>query len=131
MGIVDYLSVMSVSCSDEERRKAESVEVATGLFQIEAGGPTLTSSHLARATHRDPVLSKVLTYTRSGWPATTGPELIPFRHRSDELSTEGDCVLWGHRVFVPARYRRQVLTELHEGHLGCAKMKQLARRNVW
>ena len=57
--------------------------------------------------------------------------MIPFRHRSDELSTEGDCVLWGHRVIVPARCRRQVLAELHEGHLGCAKMKQLARRHVW
>ncbi len=32
---------------------------------------------------------------------------------------------------IPAKLRSQVLTELHEGHLGIVKMKSLARSYIW
>ena len=36
-----------------------------------------------------------------------------------------------HRVVIPVKFRNQVLTELHEGHLGIVKRKSLARGYIW
>ena len=58
-------------------------------------------------------------------------KLTPYKHRREELSTDADCVLWGGRVVVPRTLRDGVKRQLHEGHVGCTKMKQLARRFVW
>lgn len=73
----------------------------------------------------------MLAAVRSGWPGTVDAELTPYKHRADELSTDADCVLWGGRVVVPTALRDRVKRQLHEGHTGCTKMKQLARRFVW
>ncbi|XP_045118191.1 uncharacterized protein LOC123508521 [Portunus trituberculatus] len=48
-----------------------------------------------------------------------------------ELSTERDCLIWGGRVVIPASLREKVKQELHVGHAGCVRMKQLARLYVW
>ena len=37
----------------------------------------------------------------------------------------------GEKVVIPSKFRRQVLGELHVGHLGVCKMKSLARGFVW
>lgn len=57
--------------------------------------------------------------------------LDPYWHRRTELSIEQGCLLWGGRVGIPVKLQRQVLEELHEGHLGVVKMKSLARGLVW
>ena len=46
-------------------------------------------------TKTDPKLSKVLQYTRQGWPSTVSDELKPYKQRAAEITTEGDCLLWG------------------------------------
>ena len=43
----------------------------------------------------DPVLSKVLQYTRQLWPAEVTEELKPYFNRREELTLEGNCLLWG------------------------------------
>ena len=48
-----------------------------------------------------------------------------------ELSCRDGCLLWGQRVIIPKRLRNQLLTELHEGHVGVCRMKALARSFVW
>ena len=57
--------------------------------------------------------------------------MAPFKNRREELTTEADCLLWGGRVVIPSSLRDTVKRELHEGHFGCTRMKQLARRFVW
>ena len=44
---------------------------------------------------------------------------------------DGKILLRGHRVVVPEACRNEILKELHEGHYGSEKMKNLARRYVW
>ncbi|XP_028968852.1 uncharacterized protein K02A2.6-like, partial [Galendromus occidentalis] len=44
---------------------------------------------------------------------------------------EDAIILRGHRVVVPKTCRKNILVELHEGHYGERKMKELARRYVW
>eukprot|EP00731_Ephydatia_muelleri_P020855 Em0013g582a len=95
----------------------------------------ITTAQLREATGRDQVLSKVLRCCNQGW-TTKGEELkeknmTPYWHRQTELSTEQGCLLWGTRMVIPTKLRKQVLEELHEGHLGVVKMKSLARSTVW
>ena len=69
---------------------------------------------------RDPVCSKVKRYILQGWPAHLTKEeenLKPYYHRTDELSVERGCILWGQRVVVPPQGRTILLNELHLGIL--------------
>ena len=83
------------------------------------------------ATRNDPVLSKVLTYTRGEWPRVIPHELKPFSARSQELTLEGDCIMWGIRVIIPKKFQNYVLEELHNEDIGMSRMKSLARSYVW
>lgn len=44
---------------------------------------------------------------------------------------ECGCLLWGVRAVVPSKLQQQVLPELHQGHPGIVRMKNLARSYVW
>ena len=128
MGLADVLSRLpQVESGGEPAEEAD-------VFWVrhwEDEGPALSAQELETATRRDSTLGRVLTYVRSGWPSVVEPEFRAFKQRQDELSTDGDCLMWGGRVVVPEKLRNRVLQELHAGHLGAGKMKQLARRYVW
>ena len=47
------------------------------------------------------------------------------------LSVCHGCLLYGARVVIPNKLRRQVLNILHEWHFGIQRMKQLARTAVY
>ena len=99
------------------------------IRQIEA--LPVTDVELRSATRSDVILSKVLRYTKSGWPASVPDTLKPYFYRKNELTLEEDCILWGARVVVPKKLQERVLNELHVSHLGIAKSKALARCHVW
>ena len=52
---------------------------------------TLTAVQLKRATNYDPILSKVLLYTKQGWPDKVDEPLKPYWNRRAELTLEDDC----------------------------------------
>ncbi|CAK1590029.1 unnamed protein product [Parnassius mnemosyne] len=87
---------------------------------------------LKKETVHDPILSRVISYIRDGWPGELNiKELKPYYNRKNELYTELDCVMWGHRVVIPSVCRSKVLKELHDSHMGMVKTKGLARSYVW
>ena len=89
---------------------------------------------LQRESNRDPIISKVLRYTREGWPpkkADEGSDMDRFRQLSDSLSICNGCLVLGNRVVIPNNMRREVLDQLHLGHFGMQRMKQLARTAVY
>ena len=55
----------------------------------------VTSQHVRTATRTDPVLCKVVSYVRSGWPQDGTPTLHPYWSHRFELMVEGECLLWG------------------------------------
>ncbi|XP_037092355.1 uncharacterized protein K02A2.6-like [Pollicipes pollicipes] len=133
MRVADTLSRMPVDGSEDAREDAqEEDEPRSGcVLFMEDSGPALTARDTAAGTRRDPVLARVLAAVRSGWEAVVDPGLVPYKTKEEKLSTEAGCVLWGGRAIVSRSLRSQVKTELHEGHIGCARMKHLARRFVW
>ena len=115
-------------------RKECNKEVAdpVEIFQVSQLEALPVSADMIRqATQRDPILSRVLEYTKHGWPPSSEKELEPFNRRKEELTLQDGCLMWGSRVIIPPRYRAQLLEELHEGHLGIVKMKALARSYMW
>ena len=92
----------------------------------------ITHKEIAHATRVDPVLSRVLEFVKQGWPQHVEDlRLQPFFNRRFELSVEQDCLLWGLRVIIPTRYQEDMLEELHIGHPGIVRMKELARSYLW
>ena len=91
----------------------------------------VTHDMIRKRTSVDPVLSKVYRYCSTGWPKIVDSELFPYKSRSDELTLEQGCVLWGTRVIIPSDLQEMVLKELHETHPGSTRMKMLARSFVW
>ena len=111
---------------------SNSVPVSTVFNIHQLAALPVTSRQIAEATRRHPILSRVLHYTKVGWPAVlTEQTMQPYWSRRNELSVEQGCLLWGIRVIVPVKLQGQVLMELHRSHTGIARMKAVARSYVW
>jgi len=82
-------------------------------------------------TDQDPILAKIKCQLLSGDQVKGGEETEPYRRRQSELSIEDGCILWGIRVVLPPQVQKTMIIELHNGHPGIAKMKNLARHYVW
>ena len=124
----DGLSRLPYSQS-EDLPDNDSVELYN-LSQIDS--LPVSASDVKRETRRDPTLSKVLDFTLNGWTDKPQDErLKPYYTRRNEISVENGCLMWGIRVIIPIKLRNKVLDELHEGHLGTVKMKELSRSFFW
>ena len=94
----------------------------------------VSSEQIKTAVRKDPLLLQVMRYTRDGWPDKLPMDrldLQPFFCRHNELSLEGDVLLWGMRVIIPKQFQAEILDELNTGHIGIVKMKGVARSYVW
>jgi hypothetical protein len=79
----------------------------------------------------DQVLARVLQLIQIGWVNhVTESDLLPYRQRREELTIQSGCIMWGLRVVIPPKLRKQVLEELHTAHSGMVQIKALARMHV-
>ena len=94
----------------------------------------LSADMVKKETEKDTLLSQVMLKINQGWPSSSKnlpKELHPYFHRKLQLTVHNGCILLSHRVVIPSSLRQQVLTEIHEGHMGIVRMKSLARMHVW
>ena len=61
----------------------------------------MTLQQLHAKTAKDPLLSKVLLYTKNGWPHKFSDDLRPFYRHRLEITIECACLMWGMKVIVP------------------------------
>ena len=90
--------------------------------------------NIASETATDPILSKMLSLARVGWPqegASGDPALKPYFFRRNELSVERECVMWDLRVITPSSLRNRLLDDLHNTHLCTARSKAIAHSHFW
>ncbi|XP_053968274.1 uncharacterized protein K02A2.6-like [Anastrepha ludens] len=92
---------------------------------------------IRKSTNSDKILRRVKEYIQKGWPHKLCPndqDLRPYFNRKLSLITQNDLILLQSdvtRVTIPYSLRDQVLRQLHVGHWGVVKMKQLARQHCW
>ena len=125
----DGLSRLPLTTTEDMSDDDDTAPTIFNVSQIEH--LPVTFSQLKVATRQDPIVSRVLRYTRQGWPSWVPRVLQPFWTKRLELSLEGDCVMWGLRVVVPEKLQKKVLAELHLSQSGIARMKAIARSYVW
>jgi len=87
----------------------------------------VSSEMIAKSLTNDKEVSGLYSYLNGGFKVQDNY----FGHPSTEFSLQSGCILWGHRVYIPLPLRKRVLNELHEGHQGIVKTKQLARSFIW
>jgi len=127
----DGLSRLPLPCTGMDSETVHWTNEATEVNIKAISALPVSALQIANGTRKDPVLSRVLGYVRTGWPVETTPDLQAFYQKRMELSTEQDCLLWGTRVVVPPKYQDQLLEQLHRSHPGIVRMKALARLHVW
>uniref|UniRef100_A0A1X7VL64 Integrase zinc-binding domain-containing protein n=1 Tax=Amphimedon queenslandica TaxID=400682 RepID=A0A1X7VL64_AMPQE len=91
----------------------------------------LTHKQLKIASRCDGVVSKVMQYTRQGWPNTVPKAFKCYWTRRNEVTIEAASLLWGTKVVISETCRDRILTSLHESHPGIVRMKSQTRSYVW
>ena len=91
----------------------------------------VSAAQVKRATRSDPVMSAVLEIVLKGHSGSDDSALKPYLARRAELSVQSGCLLWGRRVVIPPSFRKPVLQQLHSGHSGIVRMKEVARSYFW
>ncbi|EFO90739.1 hypothetical protein CRE_08209 [Caenorhabditis remanei] len=83
-------------------------------------------------TKKSKMLQNVMKYVSRGiWPKKIDEKLKKFYSVKGSFSVVQDCLMMSDRVVVPESLQRAVLKQLHEGHPGMVRMKQLARSFVY
>lgn len=129
--IADFLSRIKISKSIIENQNEECISLN---FIHEQSPFTLDWSKIKIETSRDTVLAKLLNAVKTGeWSSdfANNLELKSYNSRKTQISLEQGCLLWGYRVIIPAKFRNNILKELHSCHMGASSMKSLARSYFW
>ena len=71
------------------------------------------AKQLLQETENDPLLSKVLLYTKESWPRQVDAQLLPFSRRKLELTIESGCLMWGIKVIIPNKLQERVPYRTH------------------
>ncbi|GFU30100.1 uncharacterized protein K02A2.6 [Trichonephila clavipes] len=116
-GNADFLSRLPKT--SEELEVKDDITIFQ-MSQIEA--LPVTSKELRQETSKDIELGPLLRALREG---------KDLQGREAQYTIEDGCIMYGQRVCIPRRFRKNVLDELHAGHLGIVKMKAIARSFVY
>lgn len=125
----DCLSRLPVPENRGERSNED--DDASTFYSLRLSSFPVSGEEVARATAKDEVMSQVARYIVDGWPQHVEDRLKTFFTRRHELVHHQGCLLWGMRVIVPQSLRNRVMEELHDGHPGIVRMKEVARSYAW
>ncbi|KAL0880304.1 hypothetical protein ABMA27_002756 [Loxostege sticticalis] len=85
-----------------------------------------------RETNKDVLLSRILGYVKFGWPSVpTCEDDKPYFARKNEITSDFGCLIYKYRIIIPLSLQSKVLEEIHQGHLGVNKMKNISRNYVY
>ncbi|XP_047543257.1 uncharacterized protein K02A2.6-like [Vanessa atalanta] len=105
-------------------------EAATYLNFVQDSFP-LSFKDIKTETAKDPILSKMYGYVLHGWPPAVDKEYNAYFRRKENICIDQGCLLWGYKIIIPRTLQNAILKEIHDGHPGIVKMKQIARNYVW
>lgn len=115
--------------TEEKKSEKARIYTMTENFSVK----NLSNSDVKRESRNDTEISKVMrAVERNNLSHLAGKfEFKPYCRRGDELSIEHGTLMWGARIVIPKKLRRQVLKTIHESHMGIVKSKSLCRTFFW
>ena len=92
-----------------------------------------TLESFATEQSKDPTLSWVKSYCRSGCPAQVQLDnhVLPYWPVRDSLTVAGNFLLYNHCVVIPPALWRSILKKIHGPHQGLQKSRLCANCSVW
>ena len=136
-GQADALSrLISRANSENEDKVIAKIENETeNTFDDKIRRLPVTAEHIRAENLNDSVIKTIMGWiNETNWPKN-GKGLDPvtksYFDRKSELSVIQGCLMVGERVAIPEKLQRKVLIELHRGHSGIVRSKQLARSVVF
>ncbi|XP_011859446.1 PREDICTED: uncharacterized protein K02A2.6-like, partial [Vollenhovia emeryi] len=81
----------------------------------------------------DYICSKLKDYCLSKWPSKSQlPEgLLPYFQLKDYISYGDGFLLYNTRLIIPPTLQLEIISRIHEGHLGINKCRDRAKQSVW
>ncbi|XP_011884023.1 PREDICTED: uncharacterized protein K02A2.6-like [Vollenhovia emeryi] len=81
----------------------------------------------------DYICSKLKDYCLSKWPSKSQlPEgLLPYFQLKDYISYGDGFLLYNTRLIIPPSLQLEIISRIHEGHLGINKCRDRAKQSVW
>lgn len=99
---------------------------AIDIFQVEnLEALPVTAKSVREETSKDKVLAKIQQALEKG------KSLVPLGYNDGEFALQDNIIFKRERVVIPEVLRNEVLKELHAGHFGMVRMKQLSRNFCW
>ena len=89
---------------------------------------------LTQETAADEQLQIAMKYIKHGWPdhARNVPIQRHDLYRARlQLSVVDNMLVYGNRIVTPTTLRPDILSRIHEGHMGINKCKERAQTTVW
>ena len=82
----------------------------------------------------DPLLQSLKHVIIDGWAEVielVSDKIKPFWNFREELTVQDDLLYTGERVLIPEEYQKEMLTCIHEGHLGIEKCVARAKYSMF
>ncbi|XP_055605159.1 uncharacterized protein K02A2.6-like [Uranotaenia lowii] len=138
-GYADILSrLINTHVRPNEEYVIASIELEDTMQDIvkqSVVGLPVTFKMIQAGTQSDAILKQVKQFVDTVWPTDrskfSDSQLQQFHQRRDSLSIVSDCLVYGERLVIPAKFRDRILRVLHKGHPGVERMRSIARSYVY
>jgi hypothetical protein len=119
------VAAITGTSSDDDEQSDPSLENSFGRT-----GMVLNS--LREVATADETYLDLIAAVEAGFSARiTAPSVRQYWTIRQELSVDNGLVLFGKRIVIPQRSRRDILVKLHAAHQGIVRMKRRARQTIY
>ncbi|XP_012942708.1 uncharacterized protein K02A2.6-like [Aplysia californica] len=132
MTVADSLSRSPV-VSTEPEEFGEEIEAHVATIQMSWDATDSKLDEIRNKSQQDPAISAAIQYTRSGWPKfiqNVKSEARDLYAVSSELSEVHGLLVRGNRIVIPKAMRGEMLSRIHDGHLGVSKCRERATSSI-
>lgn len=128
--VADYMSRMPLeTITTTEEAAGRNTYIC---FTEGQGSWPVNNAEVRKATQEDAELSEVIEIVKNNsWTKKPSDELRPYYQKREELYVDHGILMWGHRLVIPKSLRAKMLSEIHTGHFGIQRCKNMARSFVY
>ena len=133
LGAADMLSRRPLPRSEPDTDLDENINAYVHMITSILPATDARLGEIIVAQTNDHICKLLREYSRRGWPEKQEMtmELKPYWKARTDITVQEGLVMKGSRIVIPAAMRQEILSKLHEGHLGIVKCRARARESVW
>ncbi len=131
--IADALSRAPLVYDPEEEISVN--EVSAYVAAVTQGMPA-SEARLEEIQHnieQDSLCQRLIEFSLNGWPDKTSlnGEIRKYWPERSEITVQNGFLMKGSRLIIPQNMREDILTKVHEGHLGITKTRNMVQQSIW